>query len=81
MIDRKLLRRKEASKYLKDTWGVDRAPSTLAKLAVVGGGPQFRKAARTPLYSSDDLDTWVASILSEPIQSNSQVKLLANSDF
>jgi hypothetical protein len=68
----KLLRRKEASKYLKETWGLDRAPSTLAKLAVIGGGPIFRRAGRFPLYSTDDLDEFATSLLSPPMRSTSE---------
>jgi hypothetical protein len=67
----KLLRRKEASKHLKEKWGVDRAPSTLAKLAVIGGGPPFQRLGRIPLYATDDLDEWVASKLSGPMPSTS----------
>jgi hypothetical protein len=58
------LRRKQASKYLQEKWGIERAPSTLAKLAVIGGGPKFQHANRTPLYSPNELDSWAASILS-----------------
>jgi hypothetical protein len=67
MSNRRLLRRKAASKYLDDVHGIPRAPSTLAKLAVIGGGPTFRRVGRVPLYSTDDLDDWVASKLSAPI--------------
>jgi hypothetical protein len=67
----KLLRRTAASHYLEETWGVSRAPSTLAKLAVIGGGPIFRRAGRVPLYSTGDLDKWVASKLSAPMRSTS----------
>jgi hypothetical protein len=67
----KLLRRQAASNYLRDTHGVDRAPTTLAKLAVIGGGPIFRRVGRVPLYSTDDLDLWVASMLSPPMRSTS----------
>lgn len=73
------LRRKDASRYLKETWGVDRAPSTLAKLAVIGGGPPFRHDARVPLYSVGDLDAWVASILSEPLRTTSETEGSASS--
>ena len=38
---RPLLPRGGASRYLRETWGIERKPSTLAKLAVTGGGPQF----------------------------------------
>jgi hypothetical protein len=67
----KLLRRSEASTYLKDKWGVDRAMSTLAKLAVTGGGPPFQRLGRIPLYAADDLDEWVASKLSGRMRSTS----------
>jgi hypothetical protein len=67
----RLLRRKAASEYLNDTHGVQRAPSTLAKLAVIGGGPVFRRDGRVPLYSTSDLDSWVRSILSKPMRSTS----------
>ncbi len=65
------LRRTEASVYLKETWGIDRAPSTLAKLATIGGGPRFEKANRIPLYSPEFLDEWARSILSPPMTSTS----------
>jgi hypothetical protein len=67
----KFLRRGAASEYLKANWGVVRSPSTLAKYAVLGGGPPFRRDGRVPLYSSDDLDQWVASRLSAPMRSTS----------
>jgi hypothetical protein len=78
MSDRKLLRRTAASDYLKEL-GLDRAPATLAKLAVIGGGPVFRRAGRVPLYSTDDLDSWVASKLSAPMRSTSDVASPKNS--
>src|SRR5258707_14769995 len=67
----RLLRRKAASAYLHETYGLDRAPSTLAKLAVIGGGPPFRRMNRVPLYAEDDLDRWVASKLTPPMRSTS----------
>ena len=69
----RLLRRKAASDYLHDTHGLDRAPTTLAKLAVIGDGPIFRRIGRVPLYSTDDLDEWVASKLSGPMRSTSEI--------
>jgi hypothetical protein len=71
MSNRRLLRRTAASDYLDKEHGVQRAPTTLAKLAVIGGGPVFRRAGRVPLYSTDDLDNWVASKLSAPMRSTS----------
>jgi hypothetical protein len=65
------LRRKAASTYLKETHGIERAPSTLAKLAVIGGGPPFRRLNRAALYDPVDLDQWVASKLSPLVRSTS----------
>ena len=72
MRTQKLLRRKAASDYLRETHGLERAPSTLAKLAVIGGGPIFRHAGRIPLYSPEDLDAWAESLLSAPMRSTSE---------
>jgi hypothetical protein len=60
-VPRRLLRRIEAASYVTSTWGVPLSPRTLAKLAVVGGGPLFRKAGRYPLYEIADLDSWALS--------------------
>ncbi len=68
------LRRSEAAIYLLETHGIRRTVGTLAKLAVVGGGPRFRVAGRTPLYTTDDLDAWVDSILSPPVGSTSELR-------
>jgi hypothetical protein len=71
MTPHKFLRRKAASIYLHETYGLDRAPSTLAKLAVIGGGPPFRRINRIPLYATGDLDLWVESKLTAPMRSTS----------
>ncbi len=63
----RLLRRKEAARYLTDMRGLPIAPQTLAKYAVVGGGPIFRKFGRFPLYDTADLDSWANSKLG-PLQ-------------
>ncbi len=44
----RLLRRKEAARYLTDMRGLPIAPQTLAKLAVVWRRPLFRKFGRFP---------------------------------
>jgi hypothetical protein len=67
----KFLRRKAASRYLQEVHGVDRAPSTLAKYAVIGGGPIFQLMGRVPVYTPPNLDEWVASKLSGPMRSTS----------
>ncbi len=69
------LSRSEASVYLKARHGISRTPGTLAKLAVVGGGPSFRRiGARTVLYDTADLDAWVASIMSPAVTSTSEIE-------
>ncbi len=68
------LRRSEAATYLLETHGIRRAVGTLAKLAVVGGGPRFRVAGRTPLYAPDDLDAWADSIISPLVRSTSELR-------
>ena len=67
------LRRTEASAYLREEWGVVRAPSTLAKLACIGGGPRFESANRTPLYREEELDASAQSVLS-PLKSSTSDK-------
>ena len=68
------LRRAEAADYLLETHGISRTVGTLAKLAVVGGGPRFRVAGRTPLYAPDDLDAWADSIISPTVGSTSELR-------
>lgn len=67
------LRRSDAAHYVRSTWGIPCSPKWLAKLAVVGGGPIFRKAGRFPLYQSDDLDAWAEARIGAPRRSTSVV--------
>ncbi|MEI7607771.1 MAG: DNA-binding protein [Rhodospirillaceae bacterium] len=67
------LTRAEAEVYLKETWGIARKKSTLAKLASVGGGPKFVKAARSVLYDPADLDTWALGLIGRPVSSTSEL--------
>ena len=69
----RLLRRAEAAKHIQQKWGYPCSPRTLAKYAVIGGGPPFRKAGRYPLYHPDDLDGWVGAKLSNPVTSTSEL--------
>lgn len=64
------LRRTEASEYLRLMHGIEIAPSTLAKLACIGGGPRFQIAARKPLYPPVELDAWANARLG-PLRSSS----------
>jgi hypothetical protein len=68
------LRRDKAAQHVRDTWGLPCSTKWLAKLAVVGGGPIFRKAGRTPIYSPTDLDTWAQSRIGAPQKSTSERK-------
>ena len=71
---RKRLRRRDgASAYIQETYGIPCSPKTLAKYAVVGGGPAFRKAGRFPLYADPDLDAWARSKLSRRVTSTSEL--------
>jgi hypothetical protein len=65
------LRRAEAARYIQDTYGFPCSRQWLAKLAVVGGGPIYRKAGRTPIYSPRDLDQWATLRIGGPRRSTS----------
>lgn len=71
------LRRVDASAYLRDNHGIVRSPATLAKLAVVGGGPRFQKVGRTPLYPVEELDRWAANLTGPLMTSTSDTAALS----
>lgn len=73
-VKQRRLRRKEASVYLLENWGISRTPNTLAKLATVGGGPSFERESRFPLYITDNLDIWAGEQLSPLVSSTSELK-------
>jgi hypothetical protein len=52
------LTRLEAPAYLLDKWSLRCSHRTLARLAVIGGGPAFRKTGRDTLYDIASLDAW-----------------------
>ncbi len=66
------LRRKEASIHLAEAHNLNRAPSTLAKLAVIGGGPPMVYFGRVPFYPVADLDNWAISQISPLCSSTSE---------
>src|SRR6476620_1162068 len=72
LTPRRMLRRREAAQYVRDRWGVPCAEKTLAKLAVTGAGPLFRRSGRVPLYETGALDDWVRSKLAQPVKSTSE---------
>jgi hypothetical protein len=57
----KYLVRCDAALYVREKWGIPCSRAWLAKLAVSGGGPTFRKAGKRPLYAPSDLDAWAQS--------------------
>jgi hypothetical protein len=71
-LPRRMLRRRLAAQYVREQWGVPCAEKTLAKLAVVGGGPPFVRYGRAPLYDTESLDTWVRSKLKGQFRSTSE---------
>lgn len=70
---RPYLNREAASAYLLERYGIQRRPQTLAKMAVSGSGPKYRKLGRTPLYNPDDLDLWVTEALGPSRRSTSDM--------
>jgi hypothetical protein len=71
-VPERLFRREEAAEYLQGR-GVPITRQALAKMAVVGGGPLFRKIGKWPLYGPDDLDSWIAEKLSAPVRSTAEL--------
>jgi hypothetical protein len=71
MSSPKYLRRKPAAQYLREHWGLPCSHNTLAKLAVIGGGPMYRRAGRIPLYSIEDLDRYAEEKLGKQVCSTS----------
>jgi hypothetical protein len=65
------LRRADAAAYVRRTYGFPCSRQWLAKLAVVGGGPIYRKAGRAPIYSPADLDAWAKARIGGPQRSTS----------
>ena len=69
------LSRVEASNYLYENHGITLKPSTLAKLAVIGGGPEFRKDGRFAIYEPLVLDQYAYERLSKPVRSTAELRL------
>jgi len=67
------LSRAGAAQYVGRRYGFPCSRQWLAKLAVLGGGPIFRKAGRNPIYAPTDLDDWAMARIGEPQQSTSDV--------
>ena len=65
--------RAAAAAYLREKFGFPCSRQWLAKLAVSGGGPIFRKAGRTPLYAEEDLDFWALARIGAPQRSTADI--------
>ena len=70
MHSAKFFRRKAAGEYLKSKYGFG-SERTLAKLACIGGGPIFQKAANAAIYKPEDLDAWALAKIGAPQRSTS----------
>ena len=69
------LRRKDAAKYVVETYNVPCSPKTLAKLACVSSeGPPFRLAGRFPLYPISGLDAWAQKKIGPLVRSTSEAR-------
>lgn len=69
----RLLRRSEAAHHISEKH-FPCSPRTLAKLAVIGGSPPFRKAGRIPLYAVSDLDEWARGKLGPRVSSTAELR-------
>ena len=67
------LRRKRAAEYLKERYGFG-SEKSLAKLACLGGGPEFRKAGSIVLYEPAKLDEFALSKIGRPQRSTSDTE-------
>jgi len=64
------LDRRQAADFLS-AHGYRTAPTTLAKLACIGGGPTFASFSRKPLYREADLLAWARATTTGPRRSTS----------
>jgi hypothetical protein len=64
--------RQEAAQYLRAAHGVRIGWQHLAKLALHGTGPRFRKDGRFAIYDRLELDAWANGRVSAPCKSNAE---------
>jgi len=72
---RKMRRRKDASAFLREEYGIPAAYQTLSRLAVEGTGPEFVLYGRVPLYPEDALRSWAEARLSRRFKSTSEASV------
>lgn len=70
MTDKTFLTRAEAAEYVTGK-GAPISKNTLTKFACLGGGPIYRRFGNKTLYTTADLDAWLAERLGAPQRSTS----------
>jgi hypothetical protein len=67
--------RRGASAYIHEKYGpaIRYSANTLAKMAVTGGGPVFRRIGNRVVYEEDDIDDWITEKLGPPMRSTSEI--------
>jgi hypothetical protein len=70
------LTRREAAEHLTQA-GFRVSPGTLAKYAVTGSGPPYRKFGCRPLYFPSDLLNWAQSRTTLPRRSTSEPRIFS----
>jgi hypothetical protein len=66
-LDPLYLNRADAAAYLSKRFGFRCSEQTLAKLAVKGQGPQFKRAkGRFAVYPVASLDAWAVTQIADP---------------
>jgi hypothetical protein len=73
---RRLLRRSEAAKYLREIFNIPCESSSLRTMACKGTGPAFQKCGRYPLYAEPDLDAFAMAKMSPKVRSTSELTAL-----
>ena len=68
--EEQFLRRRQAADYLQSKYGFG-AMATLAKGAVTGDTPCYRKAGKMVLYTKTSLDEWALKKIGPPQRSTS----------
>jgi hypothetical protein len=69
--EERFLRRRQAADYLQSKYGFG-AMATLAKGAVTGDTPFYRKAGKMVLYTKASLDEWALKKIGPPQRSTSE---------
>lgn len=72
LTDQPYIPRSQAPAYLAER-GLKFSKNTLAKLATVGGGPEYCIFGGRAYYTAPGLDAWIAEKLSAPRRSTSEV--------